>query len=368
MKTSQVSNQYPFTSVNVSSDQLPPSGHVAWSSPSNIALVKYWGKKPVQIPANASISFTLTDAHTHTSAAYQRREKDEPFLTFYFEGKKETSFAVRIERFLNSLFPMMPWIEQYTWTIKSKNSFPHSSGIASSASSMSALALCLCDIERSISGSTDKIEFYKKASYIARLGSGSAARSVYPTLCSWGQHDQIKGSNDIYGTPFSNYHSIYATFHDDIAIVSKEKKAVSSSAGHALMDQNIFASSRYQQASNHLGRLFDALQNGDLSSFGKIVEDEALTLHALMMCSDPSYILMEPNTIEIIKRIRAYRKETGAHIYFTLDAGPNVHILYPHDQADIIADFIKGAIQPLCENKRIIRDRVGQGPLKLETL
>jgi len=366
MNTSLVNYKYPFTSVNILPRDLPASGQVAWRSPSNIALVKYWGKKPVQIPANASISFTLTDAHTNTRVDYKLKEENDPFLTFYFEGKKEPFFASRLENFLISLFTIMPWVEHYAWTIKSQNSFPHSSGIASSASSMSALALCLCDIEKTITVDSDSADFYKKASFISRLGSGSASRSVFPTLCSWGKHNSIVGSSDVYGTPFSSYNSVYSTFHDDIAIVSKEKKKVSSSAGHALMDQNVFASSRYQQASNHLSDLLDSLQSGDLRIFGKIVEDEALALHALMMCSDPSYILMEPNTIEIIKRIRAYRKDTGADLFFTLDAGPNVHMLYPDDQREVIGDFVKTEIQPLCENDRIINDRVGQGPTKLD--
>ncbi len=366
MKMSQVSDTYPFTPVNISKVNLPPQGKVAWRSPSNIALVKYWGKKPVQIPANASISFTLTDAHTHTSAAFRIKEDGSPFLTFFFEGKEERSFALRIEKFLHGLLPIMPWIDRYTWTIKSENSFPHSSGIASSASSMSALALCLCDIEQLITQQNDEAAFYKKASFIARLGSGSASRSVYPTLCTWGQHKSISGSSNLFGIAMKDYNPVYSTFHDDIAIVSKEKKSVSSSAGHALMDQNIFAASRYQQASQHLDTLLVTLNNGDIPSFGKIVEDEALTLHALMMCSDPSYILMEPNTIEIIKRIRSFRKDTGAQVYFTLDAGPNVHILYPDDERVALADFIKSDIQPLCENQQIINDHVGQGPVKLE--
>jgi len=365
MMTSQPSDMLPFTFVNVSPEDLIESGEVTWRSPSNIALVKYWGKKPIQIPANASISFTLSNAHTITKAAFKRNIDDSPFLKFYFENKEEPAFAERIERFLKSLSPLIPWIEQYTWEVHSENSFPHSSGIASSASSMSALALCLCDIERSISGKEDSADFYKKASYLARLGSGSASRSVYPTLVSWGKHNDIEGSSDLYGSSFSNYHPVFSTFHDDIVIVSKEKKSVSSSAGHALMDHNIFASSRYQQASQHLGALLQHIQSGDLGAFGKIVEDEALTLHALMMCSDPSYILMEPNTLEIIKRIRSYRAAKGHHVYFTLDAGPNVHILYPSHQKEEISKFIESDVRPLAQDGKIIKDQVGAGPSKV---
>lgn len=360
------SDHYPFTSVNISPSNPPALKRVSWKSPSNIALVKYWGKKPVQIPTNASISFTLDHAHTITSVQPTIRKGGAPFITFSFEGSKAPAFAHRIERFFTSLFPIMPWIENYNWEIESENSFPHSSGIASSASSMSALALCLCDLESQFADrKLTHEDFYKKASYVARLGSGSAARSVFPKLASWGSHKQIVDSTNLYATPHMGVAKVFSTFHDDIIIVSKEKKSVSSSAGHRLMETNPFASTRYQQANEHLSSLLLCMKEGDLSSFGKIVEDEALTLHALMMCSNPSYILLEPNTLEIIKRIRLFREKTGLHVYFTLDAGPNVHILYPDYQKEEISAFIQEDLLSFAEDGLIIKDQIGAGPQKL---
>lgn len=343
-------------------DQI--EGKVSWQSPSNIALIKYWGKRPVQLPANASISFTLSEAHTITSVAYQPRKSE--WVHFSFEGSTEESFADRIVKYLTSLSEIMPWLQLLSFKIESSNSFPHSSGIASSASSMSALSLCLCDIEKMIHKVPhDNENFLKKASYIARLGSGSAARSIYPRLASWGVSSFLTNGADEFATEVKGVKDVFDTFHDDIIIVSDAKKSVSSSAGHALMDNNIFSKSRYQQANLHMSILLKAMAEGDLMTFGKVVEDEALSLHALMMCSDPSYILMKPGTLEVIENIRAFRKETNLPLFFTLDAGPNVHMIYPDSIKRQVNDFTNSRLVSIAHDGRIIKDHVGLGPVKI---
>ncbi|HAV30133.1 MAG TPA: diphosphomevalonate decarboxylase, partial [Saprospirales bacterium] len=150
---------------------------VTWRSPSNIAIVKYWGKHGVQLPRNPSVSFTLDAAHTDTTVSFtEKSEKDgEVSIDFYFEGAPNEAFASKITAFLESLHVEFNFLLDYNLKIESSNSFPHSSGIASSASAMSALALCLCSIEKILTGwPTDGTDFLNKASHIARLGSGSA--------------------------------------------------------------------------------------------------------------------------------------------------------------------------------------------------
>ncbi len=339
------------------------NGSVKWQSPSNIALVKYWGKRAIQIPNNPSISFTLNEAHTITSIEYSPLKPHQDWITFEFEGKKEDSFLNRIERFLKSLHPIFPFLQQLHLNIKSSNSFPHSSGIASSASSMSALALCLCSIEDNLfSTLQEKEAFFMKASHIARLGSGSASRSIYGKLAAWGISKYIDHSSDLHAVGHNDVHSTFKHFHDDVAIISGDKKSVSSTAGHALMDTNIYASKRYEQAKMNMKRILDSMASNDMEQFIEIVEEEAMTLHALMMCSNPSYMLMKPNTLTCIERIRAFRKESNLPIMFTLDAGPNVHILYPDNIKEEAAQFIQEQVMELTENNRIIYDQVGDGP------
>jgi diphosphomevalonate decarboxylase len=132
------------------------------------------------------------------------------------------------------------------------------------------------------------------------------------------------------------------------------------------MEGNPFAESRYQQAANHQSALVAAMQLGDIPAFGEIIENEALTLHALMMCSTPSYMLMLPNTLKIIDLIKTYRAENNVPLYYTLDAGPNVHLLYPEENAEEVELFIGKMLLPHCEQQRVIFDKVGSGPVRLK--
>ncbi len=347
------------------------AGIVKWKSPSNIAIVKYWGKYGSQMAQNPSISFTLSAAHSETSIEYIPKKTtqggDSLELEFYFEGKPKPEFEKRVSKFLKSVLPVFPFLVQFKLIINSKNSFPHSSGIASSASSMSALVLCLCGMERKFFGTLPKeASFLTKASFVSRLASGSACRSVCPFIGVWGASEKLKGSSDFFAIPFlEGVDPVFMSFHDDILIVNSGTKHVSSSAGHALMDGNVYANARFRQARERVDSLIDVLKQGDLQVFGEILESEALTLHALMMASKPAYMLLRPNTIEIINRVWAFRRSTDIPLYFTLDAGPNIHLLYPDSFRESIGDFIATDLLNLCENRTMLCDVVGKGPSEL---
>jgi diphosphomevalonate decarboxylase len=111
--------------------------------------------------------------------------------------------------------------------------------------------------------------------------------------------------------------------------------------------------------------LLPALQSGDIVAFGKIAEAEAMTLHALMMTSDPGYLLMKPNTMHVLQRIKAFRESTGIPVYFTLDAGPNVHVLFPEEHEAVVRPWILGELIIFCENGKLIQDHAGMGPEKI---
>jgi diphosphomevalonate decarboxylase len=343
---------------------------VIWQSPSNIALIKYWGKYGNQLPKNPSISFTLDQAVSQTAIAYSPKENNDDYgisLSFKFHGEHQPAFESRMKKFLESLTGIFPFLNQLDLDVRSTNSFPHSAGIASSASSMSALALCLCSMEHELFGTLeDNIQFDQKASFIARLGSGSACRSVYPLLAMWGESSSVPGSSNEYAIGMADHvHDVFTTFHNDILIVSKDEKEVSSTVGHNLMENNLYADNRYLQAKQRLNSLLDILKSGDLEAFGRIVEDEALTLHALMMTSNPSFVLMRPGTLTLIEKIRAYRKDTGHQVYFSLDAGPNIHLMYPSDIAYAVRGWIESDLQQHCEDRFWIADGVGEGPVEM---
>ena len=335
-------------------------GSVKWQSPSNIALVKYWGKRPgmTQIPQNPSVSLTLSNCRTETSINYE--ESDRFGLHFRFDGKENPEFQTKIAGFLKSQAERFPFLSQMELHINSRNTFPHSSGIASSASSMSALVLCLLDIESKLKG--DPIDL-KEASRIARLASGSACRSVFPKAALWGATEAFEGSSDEYAMSLEDHVApVFKTYHDSILIVSDAKKSVSSRAGHALMDTNPYAATRYAVANRNIVDLLVALKTGDLEAFMRITEWEAMQLHALMMCSNPSFILMKPNTLRIINTLYEFRQETDIPVCFTLDAGPNVHLLYPDQHAEMVERFIMDELEPYCHEGQWIADCVGDGP------
>ncbi len=345
-------------------------GKITWHSPSNLAIIKYWGKYGNQLPKNASISLTLTNAVSKTSVEYSGRQSydGEIDVDFFFEGRENPHFKSRIQKYLASIKEHVPFVEQLHFDIKSENTFPHSSGIASSASAMSALALCICSIEHELFKSLeDNNDYERKASFLSRLGSGSASRSIFDSWAVWGKTGDVEGSSDEYAIGVKDkVHPIFHTLQDDIFILSKKEKAVSSSAGHQLMDTNPYAKIRYSEARRQMFYLMEALRNGDMERFGHIAEQEAMSLHALMMVSNPSYVLMEPNTIEMIKKIRTYRKDSNIPVYFSLDAGPNIHLLYREEDKEILSEFIENDLRPLCVDNTVIKDQVGPGPIQID--
>ena len=343
-------------------------GETKWIAPSNIALVKYWGKKSIQLPKNPSISFTLSNCVTETSVIYTPKKRKKEFVDydFFFEGKTMEEFDKKIQLFFKRIYQYVPWIKNYSFIINSNNSFPHSSGIASSASSMASLSLCLMDIERILFPEMELDYFNNKASFLSRLGSGSASRSIKGPICIWGSSLSFKNSNDYYATEFGeNIHNVFKSYKDTILIIDDKKKKVSSSKGHDLMKNNPFSKQRINQSNNNIDLLISILKSGDLDSFIKIVELEALTLHALMMTSNPSYILINPETLNVINKIIDYRESTKTPICFTLDAGPNIHLLYPESFSSEVLDFINSELINYCKEGKFILDKVGRGAKKI---
>ena len=344
------------------------NGSVIWSSPSNIALVKYWGKKEHQIPENPSISFTLDSCKTITELIYSKKNEGHNSFDFevYLDEVLKPDFHPKIETFFKRIESYVPFLKEFKFTIKTKNTFPHSSGIASSASGMSALALCIMSIEKQLNSNLSEEEFIKKASFLARLGSGSACRSLEGDLVVWGHHPNIKSSNDLFGVKYPyKVHEIFKDYNDTILLVDKGEKQVSSTVGHNLMHGHPFAIQRFDQAIENITKIKSILESGDLDQFMALVESEALTLHAMMMTSMPYFILMKPNTLEIINKIWQFRQETGLPVCFTLDAGANVHVLYPNKYKDKIYEFIKAQLVAYCQNGHYICDKIGFGAKQL---
>ncbi len=325
-------------------------------APSNIALVKYWGKYPKQIPMNPSVSFTLNKSKTTTKAIISPNHSNKDInFKFYFKGKHKPDFEPKIKQFFQNILKYAPFLKDYFFEIDSKNSFPHSSGIASSASAFAALTKILILLEKQITIENKNEDFWtKKTSFLARIGSGSASRSIEYPVSIWGKHPNLKYTSDLYAVkPDFEIHPIFNNYNDSIILVEEGQKQVSSTAGHKLMENHPYKNIRKQQAFDNTIKILEILKNGNVVDFIDIVEQEALTLHALMMTSTPNYILMQAETLQIIHSIRKYREQTGVNLCFTLDAGANVHVLYPEINKIEVLKFLE-----TLTTKKIIHDNI----------
>lgn len=338
---------------------------VKWRCPSNIAVVKYWGKKEEQIPCNASLSMTLKNAYTEVEAELSWKENDGKIaVNYFFEGSINEAFGARVKKFIESNLASFSFAKSNIITIRSTNSFPHSAGIASSASAFGAIALALLDIEYKLNKKEISADFYREASRLARLGSGSASRSIYSGFVEWGESSSLGASSDRFATQLENVHPVFQSFKDAILIVEDKPKKVSSSVGHSLMNDHPYAYKRFEQANKRVVDLISILNSGDTNAFVSLCESEALTLHAMMMTSKDYYLLLKPETITIIEKIIAYRIDNNIPVCFTLDAGPNIHMLYPEESSLLVEKFIQKELTDYC--KDVLYDGVGEGPIKLE--
>lgn len=342
---------------------------VSFQCSSNIALVKYWGKKPhgVQLPANPSISWNLGDLYaTTTLKVFQRDTSDTPFV-FTLSGKSKPSFEPKIEQFLLKIAVDCPWLKNYILHIDSENNFPHGTGIASSAAGFGALGLCIAKVEEDLGLlQNSTMDFWQRSSYLSRIGSGSACRSMYAAPAVWGETLAVEGSSDLYAVELGGeIHPLLTHWRDVVLIVDDGEKAVSSTAGHALLKDHPYAEARFAKAQLNLIDIVRAIRTGDVNRFIEIVESEALQLHAMMMTSVPYYLLICPNTLAIIEKIWQYRAETGMRLCFTLDAGANVHLLYDKKDETDTMNFVRKVLLPYCKNEQYLCSVIGLKPKQL---
>lgn len=327
----------------------PNKIQVSAKAPSNIAFIKYWGKYGVQLPMNPSLSMTLSKSYTQTS--WELIKSDNYKLEVYLDGELKTSFNKKIESWFNKLGADFDFLKKSHSIIKTTNTFPHSTGIASSASAFAALSTCLSQLYSHLY--SRELE-NNEISELARLGSGSACRSIEGPFCEWGDNSKN------FAMPLKDIHENFMSLKDSICIVSTKEKSISSSVGHDMMNDHPFKNDRIKQAKNNYTLLKDALKSGHFDDFGKILEQEALSLHALMMSSNNSYTLFEPASIELIHRVRLLREKTNLPLYFTFDAGPNMHLIYPQKIENEVLSFIS----ELVENnviEEVIHDELGNG-------
>jgi len=286
-------------------------------APSNIAFIKYWGKKKgyeeLRLPENGSISMTLDDTiSTTTSVEFDNNlNQDEVEIN----GKKtdlEDKKAKKVSKHLDRI-RKMAGIETRAKVV-STNTFPASTGISSSASSFAALSLA-----GSKAAGLDLSE--KELSILARQGSGSASRSIPGGFVKW--HDGNTSESSFAETIFEKEHWDLV---DVVAVVSETAKKVSTTEGQALAGTSPFYETRLTKIQAKMDLLENKLRQKDFSTFGQIMEAEALELHAIMITTMPAILHGSGETVSLMRQVYEWRDQ-GLEVYYTINTGANPHLI-----------------------------------------
>jgi diphosphomevalonate decarboxylase len=290
---------------------MSPNTATAIAHP-NIAFIKYWGNRDqtLRLPENGSISLNLEELTTRTRVTF-----DQAFTTDIFDlnGLRQSGQALqRVTTHLNVIRGIRGIATRAH--VMSENNFPIGAGIASSASAFAALtvaAVHAMGLEMS----------EKDLSRLARRGSGSACRSIPTGFTEW-----YRGNSDMDSFAVSIGKPNHWDLVDCVAVVAAGHKKTGSSEGHKLASSSPFQAVRIADSDRRIDRCRDALLARDFEVFAEIIEEDSNMMHAVMMTSHPALFYWEPATIEIMKAVQSWRK-TGIPAAYTIDAGPNVHIL-----------------------------------------
>lgn len=309
----------------------------------NIAFIKYWGNRDdvLRIPMNSSLSMNLAALTTTTSVEFRPDLKEDDLV---IDGKSASPDALqRVTSFLDLIRQQMAEKDLKAIVI-SNNNYPMGTGIASSAAAFAALAAAA---SRAAGLDLDEAAL----SRLARRGSGSACRSIPTGFVEW-----QAGSSD----EDSYAHSIAAPDHwalvDLIAVVNSTHKSVGSSTGHALAASSPIQLARVADCARRLEMCRKAILERDFTTFADIVEQDSNLMHAVMMSSSPRLLYWEPATLAIMSKVQTWRAE-GLQACYTIDAGPNVHVLCPQE----LADEVEAQLQTMEAIKIVYRSPAGEG-------
>jgi diphosphomevalonate decarboxylase len=287
----------------------------------NIAFIKYWGNREndLRIPMNGSISMNLDGLFTRTTVSFQ---SSLPYDELIINGHEIASAGRDRVSYILDIIRDMAHIHDSA-EVMTENNFPSGAGIASSAAAFAALALA-----GSKAAGLDLSE--KDLSRLARRGSGSASRSIPGGFVEW-----QAGESDEDSFAFSIAAPDHWNLVDCVAIVSASHKKTGSTEGHSIAPTSPLQSARVADTPRRLDICRNAILNCDFDSFASIVELDSDVMHAVMMTSTPALHYWKPASLEVMNKVRAWRAE-GIPACYTVDAGPNVHVICPESEAHIV--------------------------------
>ncbi len=288
-------------------------------APANIALCKYWGKRDeeLNLPITSSLSMSL-GAWGATTEIAPRDGADRVWLNGG-EQRPDSSFAARVSAYLD-LFRT-----DHGFDVRTESRVPIAAGLASSASGFAALVLALNELygwglER------------RALSILARLGSGSACRSVHDGFVEWHAGSRADGM-DSFAEPLAR---TWPELRLGILEVSAAEKAIGSRAG---MKSTVATGALYaswpEKVADDLLEVHAALETHDFERLGRAAESNALSMHATMLSAWPPVLYWLPDSVKAMHAVWAAR-ERGAPVYFTMDAGPNLKLLFLESDRSIM--------------------------------
>ena len=293
----------------------------------NIAFIKYWGNRDnaLRLPSNGSVSMNLGALATKTTVTFRKDLKADVLTVNGAQRSRDAE--IRAAAFMDEVRRLVPGIGYAE--IVSENNFPMGAGIASSASAYAALALAA-----SAAAGLNLKE--NECSRLARMGSGSASRSIPDGFCEW-----LSGQGDEDSYAVSIAPSSHWDLRDLIAVASGEHKKVGSSAGHGMAGTSPFQAERVRTAPERVKTCREAVLDRDFDALAEVSERDMMMMHAVMMTQDPPLFYWEPVSLRLIKLVREWREE-GLPCFATLDAGPNVHVIcLPESAAEVRARMEK---------------------------
>ncbi len=298
------------------------------SAPPNIALIKYWGNRDdaQRLPASPSISFNLAELQTRTTVTWR---KDLAADSVKVNGALASGPALeRVVHHLDHVRRLAAY--QGYAQVDSESNFPIGTGIASSAAAFAALSLAA-----TAALGLELTE--RELSALARLGSGSAARSIPGGFVAWYTGDCHE---DSYAETFASVE--HWPLIDLVAVVSRTHKKTGSTSGHAIAATSPLQAARIATAQARFDRCKAAIQARDFQELAEVVELDNNVMHAVMMTGRPPLLYWQPETLRLIHQVREWRERDGRHVCYTIDAGPNVHVIATPEAAEAIEANLRG--------------------------
>ena len=305
---------------------LSPGGTSTAQACPNIAFIKYWGNRDntLRLPVNGSISMNLDGLFTRTTVSFQ---PSLPFDELIINGHEVIGKGLdRVSYILDIIRGMADITDRAE--VMTENNFPSGAGIASSASAFAALALA-----GSKAANLDLSE--PELSRLARRGSGSASRSIPSGFVEW-----QAGATDEDSFAFSIAQPDHWKLVDCVAIVSASHKKTGSTEGHALAPTSPLQAARVADTPRRLELCRNAILNKDFFAFASIVELDSDIMHSVMMTSTPALHYWNPASLSVMSAVRQWRAD-GLQVCYTVDAGPNVHVICPEANAKVVENKLR---------------------------